>query len=129
MASPSNDIATGITLVAGTSGWSVEIVDVNGPNLSRDSIDVSHQGSTNALDFSPADLYDPGELSLSVHFNPDNLPPIDQPNETWTITWPAGATWSASGHMTGFQPTGSLNDKMTADVTIKFNGDVTVVTA
>lgn len=127
MAAPSNDIATGITLTAGTSGWSAEIVDINGPSLSRDAIDVTHQGSTNALDFSPADLYDPGELSLTVHFKPNALPPIDQANETWTIAWPAGDTWAASGHMTGFSIGAPLNDKMTADVTIKFSGDVTVV--
>jgi len=124
MASPSVDIATGITIAFGTSGFGGEIVDVNGPSLSRESIDTTHQGTSTARTFSPADFYDAGELTYTVHFNPDTLPPVAEVAETITLTWPAGATWVFTGFMTAFANTGTLDDKMTADVTVKGSGTV-----
>ncbi len=122
MASPSVDIATGITIVFGTTGFSMEILDVSGPSYSRDPVEVTHQGSVDAKEFTPADLYDGGEVTFDVHYNPDDAIIVDEPTESITITWPAGATVVFDGFMTGFEPTGPLNDKMTASVTIKVDG-------
>lgn len=129
MASPAVDNATGITLVAGTSGWSAQVTDFGGPSISRESIDVTHQGTTNARIFNPADFYDGGDLSVSGHFNPDALPPINTVNETWTITWPGGATWAFSGHMSGFDPGAVLDQKMEFEATIKVSGEITPTAA
>lgn len=127
MASPAVDNATGITIVFGTSGFGGEIVDVNGPSLARESIDTTHQGSTAARTFAPADFYDAGELTYTLHFNPDTLPIISSAAETITVTWPAGATWAFSGFLTGISNVATLDDKMTADVTVKASGQVTAV--
>ena len=129
MASPAHDIATGITIVFGTSGCSAEILDVNPPSLSRESVEVTHQGTTGGKDFIPADLYDAGECSFDVHFNPDTAPPIDEAAETITITFPSGATWAFSGFLTGYEPKAPLEDKMTATVTIKVTGEITITPA
>ncbi len=129
MGSPTVDIATGITIDFGTTAFTAEITDVSGPGLSRDSVDVTHQGTVDALAFTPADLFDAGEASFDIAFNPDTSPPIDQVAETITITWPAGATWVFNGFMTGYEPSAPLNDKMTGSVTIKVNGDITITPA
>ena len=42
------DIATGITLVAATSGFTAELKDVNPSGPSREAHDVSHQGTPQA---------------------------------------------------------------------------------
>ncbi len=123
MASPTVDIATGITVVFGTTGFSMEIMDVGGPSYARDPVEITHQLTVKAKEFTPADLYDGGEFTFSVHYNPDSAIPVDEVPETITVTWPAGATVVFTGFMTGFDPTGPLNDKMTADATLKVSGE------
>jgi len=129
MASPLVDVATGITVVFTTSSFTAEIRDIGGPTLTRGSIDTSHQGTTNALTSAPVDLYDPGEMTMSIHFNPDKTPPVTTAAETVTITWPSGATWAFTGFCTDYGPTGPFNDKMTADLTIKVGDEITITPA
>ena len=102
MASPSVDVATGITIVFGTSGFSAQILDVTPPGMSRESLETTHQSTMTQKTFMPADLYDSGELGFDIHFNPDTSPPIGGATETITITFPSGATWAFSGFMTNY---------------------------
>ena len=129
MASPNVDIATGITIVFGTSGFSAEILDISGPSLARESVETTHQGTIGARTHLPVDLFDAGELSFDIHFNPDTDPPIDQPAEAVTITWPSGATWAFSAFMTADEPATPLEDKMVASITLKISGDITITPA
>jgi hypothetical protein len=126
------DVAVGITVTFGTSTFTFDIVDVNAFDASRDAIDCSHQGSVVAMEFTPADLLDWGELGLTGAFDQDLRPPIDQPAETITIEFPKknpastnGATIVGTGFLTGFSITGALNSKVEFDCTIKWSGDLT----
>ncbi len=136
------DIGTGTTIVFGTSGFTAQILDVNPPNLSRESIPTSHMataapgaGVVGNKTFMPGDLVDPGELTFDIHFNPDTLPPIHKVVETITITFPlpAGmstpATWAGQGFVTNYDPADPLEDKMTGALTVKMSGGITVVAA
>ena len=127
MGSPAADIGTGITIVFGTSAFVAEVTDINGPGMTRESIDVSHQGTTDARIFIPADLFDAGEISFDIHFNPDTDPPIDKILEEIVVTWPAGATWTFDGFSTGYEPSTPLEDKMVGTVTVKVSGNVVIV--
>lgn len=129
MPSPDVDIATGITIDFATTGFEAQILDVNGPSLSRDEVEVTHQGTTGAKRFLPVDLYDAGELTFDIHFNPDTNPQIDADPEVITITWPAGATWVFTGFITGYEPAGPLNDKMTGSITVKIDGIIAITPA
>lgn len=129
MPSPPVDIGTGITIVFGTSGFGGEILDVGGPESSRESVDVSHQGTVGPRRFVPGDLYDNGEATWDVHFNPDTDFPIDQAPEVITITWPSGATWAFNGFMLTHGPAAPLEDKMVASISIKVDGEITIVPA
>ena len=129
MASPLVDIGTGITIAFGTSAFVAEILDITGPGLARDSVETTHQGTTDARTHAPVDLFDAGELSFDVHFNPDTDPPIDAAEEEITITWPSTATWVFQGFMTAYEPGAPLEDKMTGSVTIKVTGDITITPA
>lgn len=124
MASPTVDVATGITITFGTSGFSAELLDLDGPSMTRDAIQTSHQGTTVAHTKTPADLYDPGELTATLHFNPDTALPIDDVAETITINWPSGWDWVFTGFATGYSPSAPFNDKMTADLTITVSGTI-----
>lgn len=142
MAGTNVDIATGITVVLGTSGFTARIMDVNPSGISRESHDVSHQGTSQpgagefgAREFLPADLSDPGELGLELQFNADTIPPIDLPAELVTITWPkspgdtTAPIWSGQGFFTDYSPGAALDQVMTASVTLKMTGNQTVTVA
>lgn len=127
------DLGTGASIAFATSAFSAELTAINGSGMSRASIDTTHLGNTPAMTFQPGDLVDYGEFEIEIHLNPNNQPPIDQPKETVTITFPlfAGdttpATWAASAFMTNFDFTIPLEDKMVATATIKVDGIVTFV--
>ena len=127
--SPDVDISSGIAIVFGTSGFTAQITDVAGPTSSRDSVEITHQGSTGGKAFMPTDLPDYGEISWDIHFNPDDDPPVNLAIESITITWPSGATWVFDGFVTSYEPAGPLLDKMTGSITVKISGDITVVAA
>ena len=142
MAGTTKDTATGITAVFGTSGFTSEVVDVSWGGIARESHEVSHQGTAapgagkfGNREFIPGDLSDPGELSLELHFDADQEPPIDAVAETLTITWPkaaadaTAATWAASVFVTSFDVGASLDEVMTASMTVKVTGNVTMVAA
>lgn len=130
MASPTVDISSGATIDFGTSSFSAEVVDITPPGFSREAIQTTHQETANSSHtFTPADFSDKGELSFTIHFNPDTDPPIDAVAETITLTFGSGADWAFSGFMTGYEPDAPFNDKMVATVTVKVSGDVTVTPA
>ena len=142
MAGATVDTATGITVVFATSAFTAEIKDVNWGGISRESKDISKQSTAapgankfGNMEFMPGDLSDPGELSMEIHFDPDQEPPIDQAAEVITVTWPlvsgdsTAATWAATGFITAFEESGTLDEVMTASITVKFSGEVTMVAA
>ena len=126
MADDPVDVAVGITIDFATSAFTAEITDVTPPNPNRDSIETSHQGTTVAKTFTPADLLDSGEAAFDFHFNPATNPPVDQDPEDITITFPSGTTWEFEGFMTDYAPDAPLNDKMVGSATLKVSGEITI---
>jgi len=120
------DVGTGITIVFGTSTFSCEITDIRFPKLSREAIDVTHQGTSKAKEYVPADFYDAGEFDFDFHFNPATSPPIDEATEEVTFTFPDGDEWVCNAFMTGYEATGPLNDKMTGTATFKVDGGIAI---
>jgi hypothetical protein len=80
------------------------------------------------------DLTDPGEITAEVHFDPDTAPPIEADAEVIRVTWPqvgaeTAAKWECSGFCTGFEVTDPMEDIMTASLTVKLSGGVTITAA
>ena len=119
------DIGTGATITFGTSGFTAEITNMDHGDMGREAIDTSHLGTTTARTFMPGDLYDPGSLTLDIHFDNANDPPLTGAAETITITFPDASTRSGSGFVTGYSYSVPLEDKMTAQMTVKFSGAFT----
>lgn len=128
-----SNTGTGSTITF-SSGFFAEITSISHSGMSRESIGTSHMGTTGGRTFIPGDLYDPGELSVELNFDPtdDVTAPLTNAAETVTVTIPNSptattvTTWAASGFMTGFEYTDPLEDLMTASATIKFSGDITI---
>lgn len=135
-------VSTGITIEF-ASGFLAEILDVTPPGMSREMIDMSHQGtgatatdsggltkgtSTGWKQFEPARLVDPGNAEATIAFIPSDTPPILDAFNTVTLYFPdsSGTDWSFEGALSEYSPSAPFEDKMTADVTIKARGEIKI---
>lgn len=127
MAAAGTDIGTGST-ITWSSGKITQITAISWSGWSRGSVNTSHMGTTEAHTFIPTDLYDPGELTVELNFEPtdDQAVPMVAAAESVTVTFPGADTWGCSAFMTGFEFNDPMEDKMTATVTLKFSGDITI---
>lgn len=127
MASPLVDVATDMTIVFATSGFTANILTIMPTGYERESIDTSHQQTPGAMTFTPAHLYNAGGVDITGHFNPDTAPPIEGGKENVTITWPSGATWAFSAFVTKYQGgADNLDQRMDFSMTIKISGAITI---
>ena len=122
------DIGTGTTVTFGTSAFTADVLSVNWDGISREAIQTSHMGTTLDHTFMPTDLVDNGEISLEIAFVGALNPPImtNAAAETVTIVWAGSGTWAASAFATSFSIGAPLEDKMTATLTLKVTGAVTI---
>ncbi len=125
------DVGNGMQIDFGTTGFNAAVIDVDGPGFVRPSIETTTMATTVAKEYIPGDLYDPGDIDIEFAHDPSIVPPIDQPREVITITWPKhsginnAATWVGSGFLTEYKASGKLDTRMTAKAKIKLSGKVT----
>jgi len=113
-----------------------EILSISGPSVSISTIDVStmNQGTAGPTPSAGAKQFikgiaDYGEITFEIAFDIDDNAShlaltadmlLPQTVKTWKIEWPDGTDYTeGSGFITAFSPTGSLDDKMTASITIR----------
>ena len=122
------------------SGTTVaEVTDISGPTLSRDTIDMTHHQSPNRWREFIKNVKDGGEVTFSINYIPTNATHAtgtgvladfanDTTNDTWTLVFPdSGATtWTFPGFITKFTPKEPVDDKLSADLTIKVSGQPTL---
>lgn len=129
MATATPEISTGTTIAF--ESFFAEILSFEHSGMERGSVDVSHMGTTGQREFIPTDLYDAGELTVEMHFDATQLPPMDVSNtpSSCLITFPggSGSTWTGTAFMTNFAYSAPLEDKMTATATLKYDGQTDVV--
>lgn len=115
----------GIT-IAFASGFLAEITDITLPESDRPAIDVSHTASPNKRrQFIPSDLVDEGQLEVELNYDESEEPPIDDPAELVTVTFPSGTVKTFMGFLTNAGAAAPLDDRMTQNVTIKVDGKIT----
>ena len=75
------DIGTGSTLTATTwaTTGAIAILSMEVSDLSRESVDIAHLGTTTARAFMPGDLYDPGTIELEILHDTDNVSTVAKP--------------------------------------------------
>ena len=124
-----------------TFTWDSDVIgqvqSLSGPSVSVATIDTTDIAGT-AKTFI-AGMVDGGEVSLEVSYDPDSTDAeyhtamtADLESgtaKTWTITWSDGSTVSASGIITSFSASASIDDKVTASFAIKVSGALTWVEA
>lgn len=116
----------GITITF-ASGFAAEIIGTTPNAITREPIDTTHTATADgAMTFIPSDLIDYGELACDLNFDEGVTPPIESPPEPVTINFPSGASWAFSGFLTNYAPDAPIDDRMTASVTIKASGKITI---
>ena len=131
------DLGTGASLAYSSSTFAAQISEIQWSGISREQVETTHLGSTTARTYLPGDLYDPGEMSLSIFYEPGNEPPLSASQETITLTFPlndaqgqaSAATLAGSAAMSEFSFGVPLEDMITADVAFKFSGPLTWTSA
>lgn len=128
------------TLIKRNAVTVAEVYDIGGPGLSRDTIEVTHHQSPNRWKEFIKSLKDGGEVTFSINYKPTDTThnvaagvlgdfANDTTVDTWSLVFPdSGATtWSFPGILTNFEPTEPIDDRLSADITIKVSGQPTLV--
>lgn len=125
-------IGTGTSITFGTSGFNALILSVNGEDVSRAVIDITHAGTLTNRRKIVGNLVDPGTVRLQLLFDPGERPPYNQPPETITLVVPDpdGGSPDPSLSGTGFISSwsyaipggGESEDKMTQEIEITWDG-------
>lgn len=128
------DIADGATVSFGSVFTSLKLASISHSGFTRSTVDASALDTAGGKDFLASSMYDPGELSCEVHFDPSLKATIagamtnDSTAQALTITYPNGGTattaWSAYGYLTGFDITATKEELMTATATVKLSGSI-----
>lgn len=116
-----------------------EVISITPPSSTLDQIDVTHMTSPNRNREFISGLNDPGECSFDMNFVPGstsddrlfellNLPVGTSRQRSCRISFPNGVTWTFNAELTGYEPTVPVDDKMTATVTFKVSGSLSVGT-
>jgi len=116
-----------------------EVTDITPPELSRDTADVTHHQSPGAWREFIKILKDAGEVSFTINYIPTNTTHnaatgllSDFANNTtvdaWTLVFPdtLGTTWSFNGAVTKFSAKAPVDDRLSADITLKVMGQPTL---
>ncbi len=137
--------AVGAQLAVGASGGGAggsytdipEIIDIDGPSLSTDFIDVTNLSSPGAhKEFIPS-LHDPGEVRLTANWVPQHASqsPVsgflaDKNNRTkrwYRISWPDTGTTVVEfeAYVQDYSTSTRTGDKCSANMTLKITGPLT----
>ena len=116
-----------------------EVTDLSPPGLSRDTFELTHHQSPNGWREFGKSLKDGGEVSATINYIPTETTHAlatgilgDLSNNTtiatWSIVFPdtGATTWTFPGILTGFNPKAPIDDKLSADITIKISGQPTL---
>lgn len=116
-----------------------EVSSITPPSATLDQVDVTHMTSPGRNREFISGLNDPGEVSFDMNFVPGstsddrlfellNIPIGLTRQRLCRISFPNGVTWTFSAELTGYEPTVPVDDKMSATVTFKVSGSISVGT-
>lgn len=132
----------GAELYRGTSGDTAyaQVTNISGPGLSLDTIDVTAHDSTNAWEEVVGGILRSGEITMNIIYDPATATHknagtglladfVARTAITLTLVFPDSGTteWTFSAFVTGFDPANPVDGALTADVTFKPTGDMTLV--
>jgi len=120
----------GSTVTFGTSGYSFNIISIGEVGKEGEEIDTTHLGTEYAKTNIPADLYDPGETTLTVEHDPTVN--VIVPGVVETVNYDFGAQGLPvllSGWIKGYKVNGAeTGQRVTATLTVRNTGELNQIT-
>lgn len=131
----------GYGAIASWGGTAIpEVVSITGPGITRDAIDVSHLQSTSMVREFIAGIIDAGEVSLEINLLPDDtqqallfasmistVASCAKQALVVTLTDATPQTITMAGAViTGWETGAAIDDKLTATVTFKASGAISI---
>lgn len=107
-----------------------EVVSIKLPSLEAGKVDVTHMTSVDYREYLTKELLDSGEMEVECNFNPA-IDPTDYTGtgHTFHIIFPSATAthvaWSFVGGLAKYDATIPLEDKMTVNVTLTVEGEIT----
>lgn len=139
MTATASTVAYGLTfkVTAGTN--IIEMTSIDGPNVERDMIEVTHLTSPGQAKEFIAGLIDAGEITLSCNYLPQNTQQkalltaltstsATASNYTLTLTDSGASVITANFFVKSFKMKGEVAGKLAADFVLKGTGPVTFPT-
>jgi hypothetical protein len=120
------------TILGSNPGTHYRVTGINWSGVQRDEqTDVSHLLSV-AKEFIGSPVYDPGEVSVDIQFDPSlnfvALMRSAATNQTVELNFANGGgtlkKWTAFGQLTSFDVGAARDELMTGSLTIKLSGEV-----
>ena len=111
-----------------------DLLSISGPGVNASTIDTTSMGSTSRSflggNIDGGDItFDIAFANVETHRALTGLLLTSTAATAFVITWSDDATTTGTGILTGFSPSGSMDDKLTASVTIKVSGAVSFATS
>lgn len=106
-----------------------QIQDIDGPNLSTDTDEITNHSSPDAVEEFIATIKRTGEITFPLVFNPGNAAHASLFAEwegrtlsAYVMTYPDGSTWEFDAYCTGFAMTAPVNGHLSANITLRPSG-------
>ena len=117
-------------VTSGTAAY--KLTGLSWSGIERAVADATHMKTVGGKEFVASEIYDPGEISAEILFDPTIKPFADITNvataQVLSVAFAAGgsatALWSAYGYVKGFEAGSQMEDMQTGTVTIKLSGSV-----
>jgi len=114
-----------------------QVQSISGPGLALDTEDVTSHDSPGGWEEVVGTILRSGEISLDIVYDPKNATHkyaangllydlVSRTPTTYTLTFPDSTSWSFSALVVGFEPSAPVEGALTASVTLKLTGSVTL---
>lgn len=116
-----------------------QVTNISGPGLSLDTEDVTAHDSTGGWEEVVATILRSGEITLDIEYDPNDATHKDaaggilndlksRASQSYSLVFPStpAVTWSFTAFCTGFEPGAPVDGALTASVTYKITGAVTL---
>jgi len=108
------------------------VTSVQGPEIERETYDVTSHDSADGWREFVGGLKDGGEVTLEVNYDPTKHDDLiadfeDTDPRDYKLVAPGGrGTWEFKAFLTGFSAEAPVDDKMSAELTLKVTGKPTI---
>lgn len=113
-----------------------QVTSISGPGISLDTVDVTEHDGSGWEEVVPTILRS-GEVTLEIAYDPADTTHknasggllydlVQRASSVYTLTFPSSHSWSFSAYVTGFEPSAPVDGALTASVTLKITGAVTL---